>query len=141
MLGVYHCDYRGYHKDWNPDYINHLKNPGKKTEMDLVEDFIEAYETVKLGLQEFADKLKNPIMYRSGGQRGKRNCCIRINRDVDNAKEPSRFSTYSALCNTIDKVLSDNFTASRHREALCYHSHRGTAKYFRRYPKNLCPKT
>ncbi|MCL2061190.1 MAG: amidophosphoribosyltransferase [Firmicutes bacterium] len=60
VLGVYHCDYLGYQKKDNPDYINHLKNAKKKSEMDLVKDFIAAYEAIKPDLQELVKKIKNP---------------------------------------------------------------------------------
>ncbi len=43
--GYYNCDYIGYRKDDNPDYLNHLKNPSRKySELDLVEDYIIVYE-------------------------------------------------------------------------------------------------
>ena len=43
--GYYNCDYVGYQKQGNPDFINRLKNMSKQyTELDLVDDFIEVAE-------------------------------------------------------------------------------------------------
>ena len=43
--GYYNCDYVGYQKQGNPDFINRLKNMSKQyTELDLVDDFIEVTE-------------------------------------------------------------------------------------------------
>ena len=43
--GYYHCDYLGFQKKGNPDYINRLKNMSKTySELDLIEDFIEVYD-------------------------------------------------------------------------------------------------
>ncbi len=42
ISGYYNCDYVGYQKSGNPDFINHLKNmPMKSSELDLVKDFID----------------------------------------------------------------------------------------------------
>lgn len=41
IYGYYHCDYIGYKKTGNPDFLNRLKNASKKySELDLVADFI-----------------------------------------------------------------------------------------------------
>ena len=41
----YNCEYIGYQKSGNPDFINHLKNMSKQhSELDLVKDFIDIYE-------------------------------------------------------------------------------------------------
>lgn len=51
VKGYYNCDYIGYQKPGNPDFINHLKNMSRqKSETDLVEDFVVA-----------ADKLTNDL--------------------------------------------------------------------------------
>ncbi len=45
ILGYYNCEYVGYHKSGNPDFINHLKNMNKQhSELELVKDFIAVYE-------------------------------------------------------------------------------------------------
>lgn len=42
ISGYYNCDYGGYQKSGNPDFINHLKNKTmKSSELDLVKDFID----------------------------------------------------------------------------------------------------
>lgn len=47
IVGYYHCDYLGYQKTGNPDYLNHLKNnSGKYNELDLIDDYIKVYEVV-----------------------------------------------------------------------------------------------
>jgi len=41
ICGYYHCDYVGYQKQGNPDYINKLKNMTRKNdELDLVGEFV-----------------------------------------------------------------------------------------------------
>ena len=45
VQGYYNCEYVGYHKDGNPDFINRLKNMTRQySELDLVKDFIIVYE-------------------------------------------------------------------------------------------------
>lgn len=45
IQGYYNCEYVGYHKSGNPDFINRLKNMTKQHgELDLVKDFIAVYE-------------------------------------------------------------------------------------------------
>ena len=42
ISGYYNCDYVGYQKSGNPDFINRLKNMTmKSSELDLVKDFID----------------------------------------------------------------------------------------------------
>lgn len=44
--GFYNCDYTGYQKHGNPDFINRLKNMSNQyNELDLVMDFIQVFET------------------------------------------------------------------------------------------------
>lgn len=44
--GYYNCDYTGYQKHGNPDFINRLKNMSNQySELDLVMDFIQVFET------------------------------------------------------------------------------------------------
>ena len=44
-LGYYNCDYTGYQKHGNPDFINRLKNMSNQySELDLVMDFIQVFE-------------------------------------------------------------------------------------------------
>lgn len=51
--GYYNCDYIGYQKKDNPDFINHLKNMTKKFgELDLVEDFMAVFERASEDLKE-----------------------------------------------------------------------------------------
>lgn len=53
--GYYNCEYVGYQKSGNPDFINHLKNMSKKSnELDLVHDCIQT-------LLDFG--AKNVILY------------------------------------------------------------------------------
>ncbi|MGN1201225.1 MAG: hypothetical protein ACI4R8_03060 [Candidatus Caccovivens sp.] len=50
--GYYHCDYIGYQKHGNPDFINHLKNMSKQySETDLVEDFVNVAEKLTADLK------------------------------------------------------------------------------------------
>ena len=46
IAAFYNCDYLGYQKEGNPDFINHLKNMSAVlTEIELVEDFIKVADT------------------------------------------------------------------------------------------------
>lgn len=65
IKGYYNCDYVGYRKQGNPDFINRLKNTSKShSELDLVEDFIEVAERTKKDLQEIMNKeeIVNPVI-------------------------------------------------------------------------------
>ncbi len=63
--GYYNCDYVGYQKHGNPDFINRLKNMTKKySEMDLVKDFITVFEKAIEDLKEIITK------------EGLRNCAV-----------------------------------------------------------------
>ncbi len=45
VLAFYNCDYVGYQKQGNPDFINHLKNmTNQYNELDLVDDFVQVSE-------------------------------------------------------------------------------------------------
>ena len=51
--GYYSKDYIGYQQPNNPDFINHLKNMTKaKNELELVHDFVVAYETAYTAIKE-----------------------------------------------------------------------------------------
>ncbi len=55
--GYYNCDYVGYQKSGNPDFINHLKNMTRKSsELDLVKDFIAVFERASSDLEELIKK-------------------------------------------------------------------------------------
>lgn len=57
IKGYYNCDYIGYQKSGNPDFINHLKNMTRKSsELDLVKDFIAVFERASLDLSEIIKK-------------------------------------------------------------------------------------
>lgn len=50
--GYYNCDYVGYQKQGNPDFLNRLKNMTKKSsELDLVEDFMAVFEKAREDLR------------------------------------------------------------------------------------------
>lgn len=56
IKGYFGCDYIGYQKAKNPDYINHLKNmSNQKGELDLIEDFIEATEKITEDFNKIID--------------------------------------------------------------------------------------
>lgn len=53
----YNCDYVGYQKQGNPDFINRLKNMTKKySEMDLIKDFIAVFEKASEDLKAIISK-------------------------------------------------------------------------------------
>lgn len=55
IQAYYSCEYVGYQKIGNPDYINHLKNMSKKhNELDLVKDFIDVYEKAIIDIKDIA---------------------------------------------------------------------------------------
>lgn len=57
IKGYYNCDYVGYQKNGNPDFINRLKNMTRKSsELDLVKDFIAVFERASLDLAEIIKK-------------------------------------------------------------------------------------
>lgn len=59
IKGYYNCEYLGYHKQGNPDFINRLKNMSKKyDEMDLVEDFVSVFEKASEDLKNIVSKEK-----------------------------------------------------------------------------------
>ncbi len=61
IQGYYNCEYVGYHKNGNPDFINRLKNMSKQhNEMDLVEDFISVYE---IAVKDIAEIIQGQTNY------------------------------------------------------------------------------
>lgn len=57
IKGYYNCDYTGYQKSNNPDYINRLKNMSKQyNELELVDDFIEVAEKFSSDLKSIMKK-------------------------------------------------------------------------------------
>ena len=55
--GYYNCDYVGYQKQGNPDFINRLKNMSKQyTELDLVDEFIEVTERFSKDIEAIIKK-------------------------------------------------------------------------------------
>lgn len=60
VQGFYNCEYVGYHKSGNPDFINHLKNMTKQhSELDLVKDFIAVYEKAVKDIEEITQGSSN----------------------------------------------------------------------------------
>lgn len=57
ISGYYNCDYVGYQKSGNPDFINRLKNMTmKSSELDLVKDFMAVLERVSEDLNSIIKK-------------------------------------------------------------------------------------
>ncbi len=57
IKAYYSCDYVGYRKDNNPDFVNNLKNmSGNKSELDLVKDFVLATEKITKDFKQIIDK-------------------------------------------------------------------------------------
>ncbi len=57
VTGYYNCDYVGYQKQGNPDFINRLKNMSKQySETDLVEDFVTVCEKLSNDLKSIVQK-------------------------------------------------------------------------------------
>ena len=57
VLAFYNCDYVGYQKQGNPDFINHLKNmTNQYNELDLVEDFVKVSEGFVKDMKRLFDK-------------------------------------------------------------------------------------
>lgn len=55
----YNCEYLGYGKKGNPDFINKLKNSeGRSSELDLVREFIEVEERVQKDLSAIISNCK-----------------------------------------------------------------------------------
>lgn len=60
VLAFYNCDYIGYQKKGNPDFINHLKNmTNQHNELDLIEDFIEVSERFNRDMSTMFNKMKS----------------------------------------------------------------------------------
>ena len=60
VQGYYNCEYIGYQKSGNPDFINHLKNMTKQhSELDLVKDFIAVYERAEKDIVEITQGKTN----------------------------------------------------------------------------------
>lgn len=60
IQGYYNCEYIGYHKSGNPDFINRLKNMTKQySELDLVKDFIAVYEKAVKNIEEITQRNSN----------------------------------------------------------------------------------
>ena len=56
-MAFYNCDYVGYQKQGNPDFINHLKNmTNQYNELDLVEDFVQVSERFVKDMESVFDK-------------------------------------------------------------------------------------
>lgn len=65
IKGYYNCDYVGYQKSGNPDFINHLKNMTRKSsELDLVKDFMAVFERTSEDLKEIIkiEKLQDCVI-------------------------------------------------------------------------------
>ncbi len=63
IQGYYNCEYVGYHKSGNPDFINHLKNMTKQySELDLVKDFIAVYEKAVKDIEEITQGNSNYVI-------------------------------------------------------------------------------
>ena len=57
VLAFYNCDYIGYQKQGNPDFINHLKNmTNQYNELDLVEDFVQVSERFVKDMESIFNK-------------------------------------------------------------------------------------
>ncbi len=57
VLAFYNCDYVGYQKPGNPDFINHLKNmTNQYNELDLVEDFVQVSERFVKDMESIFNK-------------------------------------------------------------------------------------
>ena len=57
VLAFYNCDYVGYQKQGNPDFINHLKNmTNQYNELDLVEDFVQVSERFVKDMESIFNK-------------------------------------------------------------------------------------
>lgn len=53
----YHCDYVGFQKKGNPDFINRLKNMSKQyDELDLIDDFITVSDIVRADIAHIIDE-------------------------------------------------------------------------------------
>ena len=60
VQGYYNCEYIGYQKSGNPDFINHLKNMTRQhSELDLVKDFIAVYERAEKDIVEITQGKTN----------------------------------------------------------------------------------
>ena len=60
VKGYYHCEYIGYQKRGNPDFINRLKNMSKQySETDLVEDFVTVAEKLTADLKSIVGTHKH----------------------------------------------------------------------------------
>ena len=63
IQAYYNCEYVGYHKSGNPDFINHLKNMTKQhSELDLVKDFIAVYEKAVKDISEITQGNANHMV-------------------------------------------------------------------------------
>lgn len=101
IKAYYNCDYVGYQKKGNPDFINRLKNMSKShSELDLVEDFIEVYERAIVDLQKIVkeNNLRNISI-----------CVIPRSKSEKNYKE-NQMMFKKAISSAVDKLEYHNAT-------------------------------
>jgi predicted amidophosphoribosyltransferase len=103
IQGYYNCDYVGYQKKGNPDFINHLKNMSKRyNELNLVNDFISVCDISGNDLQEIVDKehLSDFIV------------CVVPRSKSERKYSQSQLLFKKAISSTIDKLGYSNGTSA-----------------------------
>lgn len=97
IIGYYHCDYLGYQKTGNPDYLNRLKNnSGKYNELDLIDEYITVHEIVTEDIAEII----------SDGKRY--SVCVVPRSKALNKYLPSQLMFRKVIDNVVDNLEVDN---------------------------------
>lgn len=92
IQGYYNCEYIGYRKCGNPDFINHLKNITKQhSELNLVKDFIAVYERAEKDIEKIA--------------RGRTNCMVCV---VPRSKAEKHYSVCQLMFKKAIACVTDN---------------------------------
>ncbi len=101
IVGYYNCDYIGYQKENNPDFINHLKNmSASKSELDLVGDFIELCDILSKDLQDIIINKENK----------KFTICVIPRSKAEKTYKQSQLMFSKAVSSIANKLNLDNAT-------------------------------
>ena len=101
VAAFYNCDYLGYQKEGNPDFINHLKNMSATlTEIELIEDFIKVADTV---MQDLKSIVENNNYYDCA-------VCVIPRSKAENHYKQSQLMFKKAVSSAVNKLGFKNAT-------------------------------
>lgn len=104
VFAFYNCEYIGYQKKGNPDFINHLKNMSKKyNELDLVNDFIEVYEKAFEDIKKLINNSLNYLV------------CVIPRSKIEKSYNQSQLLFKKAISCIVDNLGLENGTNIIHR--------------------------